>query len=722
MKKTGIVALVTFICSFAIAQSPAQDPSWELVWEDEFTSFDNTKWKKRGPSPGRWQEWWNPNNVEILPGSGGTLKLKAKMESNFGSDYSAAEISTDLPNGNFKYGYFEARIKIPEGTGFFPAFWLSVKHHSGDNFTWPPELDILEVSGHENNYDVTGTNQVVKCTEEGADLFRGYDINPSGAGYPFQPYNYYHIYGMEWNEYEVKFYIDNVEVGTTLTENIPHDFMRIVLSLQLNHIPVTGMGDLTVPNSSMYVDWVRVHRPIGTQEEEDYAKWDRLWHSATLDTVNVALLGEFHLNDDDKHVAGDFNNDGIDEMLSISEDMLYAKLHQYNDAINEWSKLWDNAGFPWIAPWYMNVDDQFFAGDFNNDGTDELLCLGGNGLNAKLVNYTGSGWLPIWDNLGNSYLGSWNTGVDDRYLICDFDGNGSDDVICFSASGLYCKVLSYSSGNWITLYGNGGSGKIIPNGGSHWNLGVSDIYQVGDFDGDGKGELLMINENNHHAKLFEFGKSAWNYRWGNGGNGKLNVWSMTPGSKYYAYDLDEDNKTDIFCISADNKYEEIIKLGGVGNYWYSGWKNNGSYQIYNRDLVDTDHFIFGRYTNASPNANAFWIKKSWNMCIKTHAYLHELPPLFTEKPGGGKSKRESAGITNQTITIYPNPSSTGIVTIEGIDKDAQIMIHDLAGKLVFSSQFQSEDRTFEIGTLKTGIYVITIKTLQEVHTERIIIE
>ncbi len=38
----------------------------------------------------------------------------------------------------WQYGWFEAWIKLPKGTPYWPAFWLS-----GVN-SWPPEIDILE--------------------------------------------------------------------------------------------------------------------------------------------------------------------------------------------------------------------------------------------------------------------------------------------------------------------------------------------------------------------------------------------------------------------------------------------------------------------------------------------------------------------------------------------------------------------------------------------------
>jgi hypothetical protein len=45
---------------------------------------------------------------------------------------------------SWKYGWFEATIKLPKGMSYWPALWLSGLE------TWPPEIDIFEGYSHES--------------------------------------------------------------------------------------------------------------------------------------------------------------------------------------------------------------------------------------------------------------------------------------------------------------------------------------------------------------------------------------------------------------------------------------------------------------------------------------------------------------------------------------------------------------------------------------------
>ena len=124
-----------------------------LVFEDHFDGpeLDRSCWNVELHEPG-WvneelQEYVDsPENIRLENGS---LLLRAvkTMREDGSASYTSGRISTQGKR-EFACGLFEARLKVPKGRGFLPAFWLM----TGDEDAygqWPAcgEIDIMEVKG-----------------------------------------------------------------------------------------------------------------------------------------------------------------------------------------------------------------------------------------------------------------------------------------------------------------------------------------------------------------------------------------------------------------------------------------------------------------------------------------------------------------------------------------------------------------------------------------------
>ena len=123
----------------------------------------------------------------------GTLKLKTKkINENVYSIRMYGKKST-----GWKYGYIEARIKLPKGKGTWPAFWMMPVNYTA----WPDdgEMDIMEEVGYNPNVIVSSLHAK-----------NHYGSNPkSGNTTCATSQTEFHKYAMEWTSSTIKFYLDD---------------------------------------------------------------------------------------------------------------------------------------------------------------------------------------------------------------------------------------------------------------------------------------------------------------------------------------------------------------------------------------------------------------------------------------------------------------------------------------------------------------------------------
>jgi beta-glucanase (GH16 family) len=200
--------LIISIIFLHIDNLKAQNKIWKLVWSDEFNYIglpDSNKWNydTRGNSFG-WgnneQQWYTEKEQKNSIVSNGTLKIISIKESINGKEYSSARLITKK-KGDWKYCKVEVKAKLPTGNGTWPAIWmLPTDNNYG---IWPRcgEIDIMEQVGF--NPDTvfstvhTGAYNHLIGTQVGKKI-----------GVPTATTDF-HIYTLEWEENELRSYVDN---------------------------------------------------------------------------------------------------------------------------------------------------------------------------------------------------------------------------------------------------------------------------------------------------------------------------------------------------------------------------------------------------------------------------------------------------------------------------------------------------------------------------------
>jgi beta-glucanase (GH16 family) len=127
---------------------------WTLVWSDEFsaTSIDPQRWThlvRPGVNGERQYYVDHPENSFV---AGGALHIVAREETFGGGNatrpYTSAQLVTRL-KGDWTYGRFEVRAKVPEGQGLWPTIWLMPTESSYGEWAASGEVDIAEFRGQE---------------------------------------------------------------------------------------------------------------------------------------------------------------------------------------------------------------------------------------------------------------------------------------------------------------------------------------------------------------------------------------------------------------------------------------------------------------------------------------------------------------------------------------------------------------------------------------------
>jgi beta-glucanase (GH16 family) len=263
-----------------------QTGSWKLPFDDEFngTGLDLTKWIMCNPSfqgscipYNNEQELFNttlPSNPNVYV-SGGNLNLAATKQ---GSQIYSGMVSTG-PNVfgynqpgyagfQYTYGYYEGRVKVPKGNGFWPSMWMLPDQNKYGAWPGSGEYDVFEVAGN--------SPTTVHMTEHdgqngGAGDAATTEISDTSASY--------HIYGFDWEPDHLAWYIDgklarsmictdtyanahpgvcNTYRNTDAIKNFPF-YIIANFSVGGNWPPLNGAPDSSTPfPATMSLDWIRV--------------------------------------------------------------------------------------------------------------------------------------------------------------------------------------------------------------------------------------------------------------------------------------------------------------------------------------------------------------------------------------------------------------------------------------------------------------------------------
>lgn len=132
-----------------------------------------------------------------------------------------------------KFGYFEARIKIPGHVGAFPAFWLFHENRAWEG-TQRTEIDIMENLGHAPWYVYNTFHYWKDVTTTSSGSPRLVKPYPNGQIYTGTDYSQdYHVYAVEWVPNKITWFIDGEKVSTVEHKEVNFEELYVKLNMAM---------------------------------------------------------------------------------------------------------------------------------------------------------------------------------------------------------------------------------------------------------------------------------------------------------------------------------------------------------------------------------------------------------------------------------------------------------------------------------------------------------
>ena len=215
--------------------------------------------------------------------------------------------------------------------------------------------------------------------------------------------------------------------------------------------------------------------------------------------------------------SGDFNGDGLDDVSAMYDNGDgKMRIHMFISTGNSFNwEYWyeDMAGGNFYA---SGVTGRYEAGDFNGDGKDDIAAMygyadGRTRVHVWLSNGTSLNQRTAWFIQDTPYY--YNTErVNNRFVAGDFNNDGKDDIgtLYEYSGGTMMLHVFVSQGNtfswWQNWYHSSATGSFYTNAVTGFNSG--------DYNGDGKMDIMLrYSYQAGYSKLLQYQSngSSFNY-------------------------------------------------------------------------------------------------------------------------------------------------------------------------------------------------------------------
>lgn len=329
--------------------------------------------------------------------------------------------------------------------------------------------------------------------------------------------------------------------GGTVT-NLPFNSDKKIIATTLNNNKLNQFQSIVEVNETANTIDFKVHNLNGNNVTQSYAKTinfnNSIYHDTSLDSSQMVYgpnsgtiinsCYEISQKTSNKYLEGDFNGDGISEILitstlneryyyletTISDPYNYTDSWECSNVITDdgeenyilnldpnASNIFGDKGYCKIQNLTITPGSKKIVADYNADGKSDILIISTNG-NYQVIGFkqlNQSPWIE-YEVLGTGNIGTYSN--DKPLLLGDYNGDGKTDIMMPHHNGNGCSQCDY----WYIYYSN-----PKPTGGSFFEVEGHNIveywantagsyetqthlsnYFAMDTNGDGKSDLVRV--------------------------------------------------------------------------------------------------------------------------------------------------------------------------------------------------------------------------------------